>query len=117
MGKLRYVLLALLLISKSALACTVTLNPGANVITTAISSSSANDVICLNTGTYTETNSIQLKDGQTLKGLGTLRTDTTINSSAAYPITFAASADYVTLYNFYLLGSSLSSPDVGIYAG
>jgi hypothetical protein len=66
---------------KIGLACTVTLSPGTNVVSSGVSSASTGATICLNTGAYSESNQIQLKQGQTLKGLGTYNTDARIESS------------------------------------
>jgi hypothetical protein len=88
MKAFKFVFFALALFGGSAFACDVTLNPGTDVIASAVSVASTGDEICLNSGTYLESNTIVLKQGQMLRGLGTSIQDTKIIGDALYIIQF-----------------------------
>jgi hypothetical protein len=108
----KYILFFLFLISKSASACNVTLNPGLNVVSSAVSSASSGDTICLNNGTYSETTTIQLKQNQTLKGLGSNKTDAVIYSTSDPIINSAPGA---TVFNFKIIGDPSNLPFIGVH--
>lgn len=109
------VTVCLLCVSNITFACDWTIGNSStlNFISSMVSSLPSGDTICLRTGTYIQSATIQLKTGQTLKGLGSSRMDTTIISSADYVVKLSEDA---WVYNLDIQGSSILMPDVGVEA-
>jgi hypothetical protein len=95
----------------TTLACSVTLNPGNNVISSAVSAAATNAEICLNAGNYSESNTISLKSGQRVRGIAATRAGVQVYSQAA---TVIDAAPYSVVDKFVINGVLL--PNYGVAA-
>ena len=108
-------MVSLFLASNTAYSCDVTISPKSqfNNISDGVALQDKWDTICLTSGTYYETRTIALKQGQTLKGLNSDRLKTKVRSSADTVITLKEDS---IVYNFNIIGDSSDTPDIGVEA-
>jgi hypothetical protein len=93
-------------------ACDMTLSPGEN-IQSALDITGVSDV-CLNTGIYNVTSTINVPAGKRLIGVSTNQDDTQLVSSAQYVVTPQSGS---TVARLWIQGTTGSLPDFGVLVG
>lgn len=97
----------------SVWACNVTLNNGADLWAT-VNNTGVNQTICLNPGTYYVSQQIQMKDGQTIKGLVSDPNISQVKVISSAPDRAIVTANNTVLRHFSLHGNGFVIPTFGV---